>query len=33
MIIQWERRSIELDMPVAEHKVDVRNPKVLGASS
>jgi hypothetical protein len=33
MIIQWERRSNELAMPVAEHNVNVRNPKVLGASS
>jgi hypothetical protein len=23
MIIQWERRSVELDVPVAEHKVNV----------
>jgi hypothetical protein len=23
MIIQWERKSVELDVPVAEHKVNV----------
>ena len=33
MIIQWERWSVELDMHVAEHKVNVWNPKVLGALS
>ena len=33
MIIQWERRSVELDMYVAKHKVNMWNPKVLGASS
>ena len=33
MIILWERRSAELDVPVAEHKVNMWNPKVLGASS
>ena len=33
MIIQWERRSVELDVHVAEHKVNMWNPKVLGASS
>ncbi len=33
MIIQWERQSVELDVLVAKHKVNVWNPKVLGASS
>jgi hypothetical protein len=32
-VTQWERWSAELDVPVAEHKVNMWNPKVLGASS
>ena len=33
MIIQWEKQFVELDVSMAEHKVNVWNPKVLGASS
>ena len=32
-VTQWERRYVELDVPMAEHKVNVWNPKVVGASS